>query len=168
MNHTTFAPLAEPLEDPFMAGAPMGKPVFISYARRASRNVALRLYAALGAEQVFLDSENIEDGDRFPRVLAEAVLDARVVVVFGGPAYLSRWYCLREFKLALLPLDLALRCDPATSTSRLTKYCVTSLSHCRTILWGATGSITFRRRFARGVGRGPARANVSCNSFANA
>jgi hypothetical protein len=38
----------------------------------------LRLYAALGAEQVFLDSENIDDGDRFPRALAEAVLDARV------------------------------------------------------------------------------------------
>ena len=108
----------------------MGKPVFISYARRASRDVVLRLYAALGAEQVFLDSGNIEDGDRFPRVLAEAVLDARVVVVFGGPAYLSRWYCLRELKLALFPLDVALRGDAATlkeSVDQLLHHIVVAL-----------------------------------------
>jgi hypothetical protein len=70
----------------------MTKPVFISYARRASATHALALHAALGGEDglAFLDTAEIENGQQFPQVLAQAVLGARVVVIFAEEAYFTR------------------------------------------------------------------------------
>ena len=62
----------------------VAQPVFLSYARQASKEFAQQLYAKLGPEQAFLDTEAIEHGDRFPGTLADAVLGARVVVIFGN------------------------------------------------------------------------------------
>lgn len=78
--------------------------VFISYSRRASRESAVRLFEALGgAPETFLDTEEIKPGQPFPEKLANAILDARVVVVFAEASYFSRWYCLRELQLSLAP-----------------------------------------------------------------
>ena len=87
----------------------MAQPVFLSYARQASKEFAQQVYAKLGPEQAFLDTEAIEHGDCFPGTLADAVLGARVVVIFANATYFRRWYCLRELKLALLPFDVAVR-----------------------------------------------------------
>lgn len=79
--------------------------VFISYARSTNTATAAALHTALGGDDgpAFLDSSDIELGARFPPAIANAVLDARVVVVFADPKYFTRWYCLREFSLALTP-----------------------------------------------------------------
>jgi hypothetical protein len=90
-------------------GEKAAKPIFLSYAREASKEFVPQLYAKLGPEQVFLHTEEIEHGNLFPRTLSEALLNARVVVVFLGTAYFSRWYCLRELNLALLPFNIAAR-----------------------------------------------------------
>jgi tetratricopeptide (TPR) repeat protein len=90
----------------------MRHPVFISYARKASRAQAKALHEALGggAGLAFLDTSELEPGDRFPPELADALLGARVVVVFASKEYFRRWYCLWEFEAALGPF-LALRPD---------------------------------------------------------
>jgi tetratricopeptide (TPR) repeat protein len=81
----------------------MAHPVFISYARKASRPHAEDLHKALGARTAFLDSDAIEIGDRFPETLVDALLGARVVVIFAEPVYFTRWYCLLEFRMARTP-----------------------------------------------------------------
>jgi hypothetical protein len=83
----------------------MNKEVFISYARRVSTVHARALHASLGGEDglAFLDSAEIENGQQFPKMLCEALLDARVVVIFAEEDYFIRWYCLRELQLALAP-----------------------------------------------------------------
>jgi hypothetical protein len=54
-------------------------PVFLSYARSSSREAAESLHAALGgADGVsFLDSSDIEAGERIPAGLVKALLGAR-------------------------------------------------------------------------------------------
>ncbi len=81
----------------------MSHPVFISYARRTSRNNAEALHFELGRRAVaaFLDTSDIEAGVTFPSVIADAVLGARVFVAFADEAYFRRWYCLRELHFAL-------------------------------------------------------------------
>ncbi len=85
--------------------------VFISYARRASREHAVALHDALAAAGIaaFLDTDDIEDGDRFPQRLVDGVLDARVFVLFADPVYFGRWYCIREMKLALAAYEEQVR-----------------------------------------------------------
>jgi len=97
--------------------------VFVSYARRASRAHAVALHDALTAAGVvvFLDTEAIEDGDRFPDTLSVAVLGARVGVVFVDSVYFQRWYCLRELALLLAAYNTHARrgSDPAVRDAAL-------------------------------------------------
>lgn len=79
------------------------KPVFISYARRTSRSFAEALQQRLGERLCFLDTEDIEPLDHFPRRLSEGLLGCRLVVVLFDHEYFQRWYCLREWMLALAP-----------------------------------------------------------------
>jgi tetratricopeptide (TPR) repeat protein len=81
----------------------MPKDVFISYARKASRDYAVALHAELGEDAAFLDSEDIPFGDPFPERLVDALLDSRVVVILAEPVYFTRWYCLLEYRLARTP-----------------------------------------------------------------
>lgn len=92
----------------------MAHPVFISYARRTSREAALALHQALG-DEAFLDSSDIEDGEQFPRAIIEALLGSQVVVVLADEVYFTRWYCLRELRTALAPYDVLLRTPGSTS-----------------------------------------------------
>ncbi|HEX7238836.1 MAG TPA: toll/interleukin-1 receptor domain-containing protein, partial [Longimicrobiaceae bacterium] len=81
----------------------MTHPVFISYARDASREHAVALHEALGEEIAFLDTEDIATGDHFPERLVDSLFDAKVVVIFAEPVYFTRWYCLLEFRIARTP-----------------------------------------------------------------
>lgn len=123
------------------ASKPMARPVFISYARDSSTREATALAERLG-EEAFIDTRGIADGEPFPQALIEAVLGARVVIVFATRDYASRRYCLLELRLALaaaasasivlalgdgahevlelLPPEIALRnWPPAAQTGRL-------------------------------------------------
>lgn len=86
-------------------------PVFLSYARSSGREAAEGLHQALGgADGVsFLDSSDIDAGERIPAGLVEALLGARVMVVFVDRVYFSRWYCLREWDIALAAFDALVR-----------------------------------------------------------
>jgi hypothetical protein len=81
----------------------MTQPVFISYARDASREHAEALHQALGQRTAFLDTQDIATGERFPEALVDALFGARVVVIFAEPRYFTRWYCLLEFRIARTP-----------------------------------------------------------------
>jgi tetratricopeptide (TPR) repeat protein len=84
----------------------MTPPVFISYARIASAPHAANLAESLG-NLAFLDTSNIDDGDYFPNHLLEALLNAKVVVIFATKAYSERRFCRLEMRLALAGGDLA-------------------------------------------------------------
>lgn len=79
----------------------MSHDIFLSYARATASEPARALRDALLARgaSVFLDEREIADGAAFPAALAEAVLDARAVVVFVDPTYLSRPWCVHEWRL---------------------------------------------------------------------
>ena len=81
--------------------------VFISYAHDAGSAEANALALTLG-EAAFLDETTIEDGEEFPPRLIEALLDARVVVVFATSAYAKRLYCRLEVQIAIAA------CGPST------------------------------------------------------
>lgn len=85
--------------------------VFISYARKTSLRQAHALYQALDGEQgaAFLDVMGVEVGERIPRRLIDALLNARVVVIFADDAYFASWYCRWEFRAALAPLTVLTR-----------------------------------------------------------
>jgi hypothetical protein len=89
----------------------MPYPVFISYARKTSREPAEGLHRELGGESgiAFLDTSDIEAGEQFPRVLVDALLDAKVIAVFADETYFNRWYCLRELRTALAPFEVLFR-----------------------------------------------------------
>jgi hypothetical protein len=89
----------------------VGHEVFISYARRTSADVATALADALTDARVegFLDTTDIEAGESIPAGVVDALLGARVVVVFAGAIYFSRWYCLREFHLAVAAYNTLMR-----------------------------------------------------------
>jgi tetratricopeptide (TPR) repeat protein len=82
---------------------PENKPVFLSYARQTSGRDALALHEALGNALCFVDVEDLETADRFPERLSEALLGAKLFVAFVDQVYFRRWYCLREWMLALAP-----------------------------------------------------------------
>jgi TIR domain/Tetratricopeptide repeat len=77
--------------------------VFISYARSTSSDGAQRLRETLGRAGVsaFLDTTDLDLGEQIPAGIVEGLFGARVVVVFADETYFSRWYCLREFHVAL-------------------------------------------------------------------
>ncbi len=87
----------------------MAKSVFVSYARATSREPARAFRAAYGVGECFLDEEDLELRSDFPRELTNALLDARVFVAFVDDAYLQRWYCIREWRLARAAFDERLR-----------------------------------------------------------
>ena len=74
-------------------------PVFISYSRSASATDAQALANRLG-DLVRLDT-TIDEGDHFPQFLLDAILDARVVVIFATHEYVKRRFCRLEMRLAL-------------------------------------------------------------------
>src|ERR1039457_6183953 len=86
-------------------------PVFISYARKTSRADAETLHGELGGDPglAFLDTSDIETLQKFPAEISDALLAAKVVVVFADETYFTRWYCLREFETALAPFQALLR-----------------------------------------------------------
>lgn len=92
-------------------------PVFISYARRSSRRAAESLHQELGGASgvSFLDSSDMEAGECVPTGLMDALLGARVVVAFVDHVYFSRWYCVREWEVALAAFDALVRRSAAES-----------------------------------------------------
>ena len=80
------------------------RPVFLSYARAESATHARALEFLLG-DLAFLDTSTIDDGEQFPDRLVEAVLGARVVVIFATETYLQRRFCRMEMRLALAGSD---------------------------------------------------------------
>jgi tetratricopeptide (TPR) repeat protein len=74
-------------------------PVFISYSRSASAADAQALASRLG-DLVRLDT-TVDEGDHFPQFLLDAILDARVVVIFATHEYMKRRFCRLEMRLAL-------------------------------------------------------------------
>ncbi|HET7462528.1 MAG TPA: tetratricopeptide repeat protein [Longimicrobium sp.] len=93
-------------------------PVFISYARDASREQALALHRALGGRTAFLDTDSVALGERFQEVLVNALFNARVVVIFAEPHYFTRWYCLLEFRIARTPFLRAVERPGATAKDK--------------------------------------------------
>jgi len=82
--------------------------VFLSYARTSGRPYAEAVFRELGGEAAslaFLDTEDIEHSDRFPKRLIDALLASRIVVIFADPIYFTRWYCILEFRAARAPFD---------------------------------------------------------------
>lgn len=71
----------------------MSATLFISYRRvdsqHASLAIADRLRWAFGAENVFLDHGSIRTGKAWPKALADALREARVMVAVVGPNWLS-------------------------------------------------------------------------------
>jgi tetratricopeptide (TPR) repeat protein len=90
---------------------PISKPVFISYARRSSKEFAYALNSALiqTHQAAFLDTEDIAHGEQFPQKISDALLSAKVFVVFLDSIYFTRWLCLRELRTALAPFDAKLQ-----------------------------------------------------------
>jgi len=82
----------------------MPLPVFISYARAASTPQARALAGLLGP-LAFFDTTAIDDGDHFPQRLLDAVLDARLIVLFASQTYNERRFCRLEMRLALTAPD---------------------------------------------------------------
>jgi hypothetical protein len=76
--------------------------VFLSYSRASARKEAGALRERLTASgvRVFLDTEAIAPGAPFPKRLAEALLGARVIVVFADEAYFGRTWCVHEYRVA--------------------------------------------------------------------
>src|ERR1700736_3585886 len=98
----------------------MPHPVFIPYARKTSREPAGGLHRELGGESglAFLDTSDIEAGEQFPKLLVDALLDAKVIVVFADETYFNRWYCLRELRTGLAPFKALLRRGAASEQQR--------------------------------------------------
>jgi len=77
--------------------------VFLSYARSTSRAHAKAVYRELGGDAAglaFLDTAEIDYGDRVPERIVDALLAARIVVIFADAAYFTRWYCILESRAA--------------------------------------------------------------------
>src|SRR5215471_9331911 len=98
---------------------PKTKPVFLSYARQTSKREALALHETLGNALCFVDIEDIEVADRFPERLSQALVGAKLVVAFVDQVYFRRWYCLREWMLALAPWRAAVEAGHRNSDAAL-------------------------------------------------
>ena len=71
---------------------------FISYARNACEEEARALKSALG-ELAFQDVEDVEYGEHFPSRIADALLDADIVVVLADATYFTRWFCFGALQI---------------------------------------------------------------------
>lgn len=82
--------------------------VFLSYARSVSAGQAQAVQQALADRGIsaFLDKSDIEFGARFPEAIVDALLGARVVVLFVCDAYFARRYCVWESRCALRPFEV--------------------------------------------------------------
>ena len=85
----------------------MSADVFVSYCRTSSARWAIALHDALGKHRTFLDTADIPLGEHFPTRLGNALLSARVVVIFADAPYFRSWYCRKELALALSPGESA-------------------------------------------------------------
>jgi hypothetical protein len=56
----------------------------------------------------FLDTSDIENGGRFPETILDAILGARVFVIFANQDYFRRRSCLRELLTAFSPYNALL------------------------------------------------------------
>lgn len=83
----------------------MSRPVFISYARSTSRQHGEALYRELGTLS-FFDTSDIETGEQSSQELADALLDAKVVIIFAAERYFQRWYCGKVLKTALKSFEI--------------------------------------------------------------
>jgi hypothetical protein len=70
--------------------------VFISYARRSGQVYAEALYTELRRHGIsaFLDSADIEHGATFPQALTDALLDARLFILFADATYFTIEPCV--------------------------------------------------------------------------
>jgi tetratricopeptide (TPR) repeat protein len=77
--------------------------VFISYSRAKDVKHARRVRDLLNERgiNVFLDEHDIEPGSPFPEDLADALLSAKVVLVFASNDYFERPWCVSEFNVAV-------------------------------------------------------------------
>jgi tetratricopeptide (TPR) repeat protein len=106
-------------------------PIFISYARWTSGPYAEALHQALARRGVgaFLDRADLGSGTEFPGALTTALLEARVFVLFADDVYFTRWYCLRELRLALAAFEtLAARGASALERRNALEHVVVALS----------------------------------------
>jgi len=78
----------------------LSHPIFISYARRTSAAEAEALHDRLGGA-AFLDRGDIAPGEGIPLRLVDALLAAKVFVVFADETYFTRRYCVEELGVAL-------------------------------------------------------------------
>ena len=96
--------------------------VFISYRRDDSAGHAgallSELHGRVGAEQVFMDIEDIEAGTAFPSVLREAVQTCDVLLALGVALTVSLNGTLFEVDAALVGQTVTLRYDPSVPASR--------------------------------------------------
>jgi tetratricopeptide (TPR) repeat protein len=66
----------------------------------------------------FLDTADLDNGQHWPNRLKDALLSARVVVIFAEDAYFSRLHCWRELRAALAPLLAAQHLSGTPETVR--------------------------------------------------
>jgi hypothetical protein len=73
--------------------------------------MAEALHRELGGDTglAFLDTSDLETLQKFPAEISDALLAAKVVVVFADETYFKRSYCLREFETALAPFQALVR-----------------------------------------------------------
>ncbi len=91
----------------------MAVDVFISYAHATAQAATRRLREELTASglRVFLDEREIPYGSAFPRDIADALLQSRLVVVFADEVYFRRPWCVYEFQTIVAPYRSAAEPD---------------------------------------------------------
>src|SRR5205823_6258781 len=77
------------------------KPVFISYTRQHSSELAQALWQRLGDDTAYLDTADIEHDEDFVDKLIEGVLGAKVIVLFLDQTYFERRFCWLEYEVAV-------------------------------------------------------------------
>ena len=131
----------------------MQRRVFISYTRSGSAAAAEAARDALAADgiDVFLDTEAIEPGSRFPARLADALEKAHGVLVFAEPEYFARPWCLYEFRVAMAPYRAAAAADdlgyavvvlpPGADAAALISALPPALARSSLLTWDRTAEI---------------------------
>ncbi len=82
------------------------KDVFISYTLGRSVDPATALLRELGTDVAFFDNQDIRHGEDFVDRLLDAILGARVIVIFLDETYFERPYCWFEYEVATSAYDL--------------------------------------------------------------
>ncbi len=85
----------------------MGGKIFVNYRRDDDKNFAARVHKHLcdefGADNVFLDVDQLKPGERFEEVLTTALASTKVLLVLIGP----RWMELLRARMAEGSMDYA-------------------------------------------------------------